>query len=224
MYLHIYTYISVYIYIYMHTYTYLYICTYTNIYMYIYRYTYIYVCIYIYTHIYICIYLYIYAYIHISIYMHLYLSRRRSDRLKISVFPDLSNFRMDLLSNGDSVYSRENSFEISRTPVKTCLTCTGTPAKTCWKFGQSSIFEVRSPPSVECLCIALDSLGQHTATHCNTLQHTATHCNSTSIALDSLGQILGDMYIYSGVCRPTGRASVAKSAHEPANSRACVGG
>ena len=42
-----------------------------------------------------------------------------------------------LLSYGDSFYSRENLFEILGTPKKTCLTCTGTSMKTCWKFWQS---------------------------------------------------------------------------------------
>ena len=51
-------------------------------------------------------------------------------RLKIFGSPGLSVFLMDLLSDGDSMYSRENSFEILRTPVKTCLICTGTLVKT----------------------------------------------------------------------------------------------
>jgi len=37
--------------------------------------------------------------------------------------PDLSIFLIDLLSDGDSVYSRENLFEILGTPEKTCLIC-----------------------------------------------------------------------------------------------------
>jgi len=44
---------------------------------------------------------------------------------------------LDLLSAGDSVYSRENLLEILGTPVITCLICTGTPVKTCWNFWQS---------------------------------------------------------------------------------------
>jgi len=47
-------------------------------------------------------------------------SRRRWDLKKIGS-QDLSVFLIDLLSDGDSVYSRENLFEILRTPVKTCL-------------------------------------------------------------------------------------------------------
>ena len=41
------------------------------------------------------------------------------------------------LSDWDSVYSRVNQIEILGTPEKTCLICTGTPVKTCWKFWQS---------------------------------------------------------------------------------------
>jgi len=58
-------------------------------------------------------------------------------RLQISGSQDLSVFLIDLLSDRDSVYSRENSFETSGTPVKTCLICTGTPVKNCWIFCQS---------------------------------------------------------------------------------------
>jgi hypothetical protein len=41
------------------------------------------------------------------------------------------------LSDGDSVYSRENLFEILGTPETTGLIRKGTPVKTCWKFWQS---------------------------------------------------------------------------------------
>jgi len=47
-------------------------------------------------------------------------------------FPD-----RDLLSDRDSVFSGENSFEIWGLPVRTCLVCTGTPVETCRKFWQS---------------------------------------------------------------------------------------
>jgi len=47
---------------------------------------------------------------------------------------DLPDFRVDPLSDGDSIYSRENSFEILGTHVKMCLICTGPPVKGCWKF------------------------------------------------------------------------------------------
>jgi len=58
-------------------------------------------------------------------------------RLKIFGFPDLPVFLIDLLSAGGSVYSCEILFKILGTPVITCLICTGTPVKTCWKFWQS---------------------------------------------------------------------------------------
>ena len=63
----------------------------------------------------------------------------RADVISLQLFAssDLSVFLIDLLSAGDSVYSRENLFEILDTPVKTCLICMGTPVKTCWKFWQS---------------------------------------------------------------------------------------
>jgi len=38
---------------------------------------------------------------------------------------DLENYRIDLFSDGDSVYTRENLYENVGTPVKTCLICTG---------------------------------------------------------------------------------------------------
>ena len=57
--------------------------------------------------------------------------------LKIFGSPDLTVFLLDLLSAGDSVYSRENLLENLGTSVKTCLICTGTPVKTRLKFWQS---------------------------------------------------------------------------------------
>ena len=59
---------------------------------------------------------------------------------KIFGSPDLSVFLIDPLSDGDSIYSRENWFGILGTPVKTYLICMGTPVKTCWKFWQSKSF------------------------------------------------------------------------------------
>jgi len=50
--------------------------------------------------------------------------------------PDLPDFRVDLLNDWDSVYSRENTFEILGTAEISCLIFTGTPVKTCLKFGQ----------------------------------------------------------------------------------------
>ena len=62
-----------------------------------------------------------------------------TEEITLTIFasPDLSVFLIDLLSDSDSVHSRENSFEILRTPVKTCLIFSGAPVKTCWTFGQS---------------------------------------------------------------------------------------
>jgi len=56
---------------------------------------------------------------------------------------DLTVFLLDLLSAGhllsagDSVYSRENSFENLGTPLQTCLICMGTPVMIRFKFWQS---------------------------------------------------------------------------------------
>jgi len=58
-------------------------------------------------------------------------------RLEIFGCVDLPDFRVDLLSDGDSVYSRANSFEILWTPVKTCMICMGPAVKSCWKNWQS---------------------------------------------------------------------------------------
>jgi len=63
---------------------------------------------------------------------------------------DLTIFSLDLSSDGDSVYTCENLFENWGIPVKRCVRCTGTPVKICWKFWSSELFEVRSPPSVDC--------------------------------------------------------------------------
>jgi len=63
-------------------------------------------------------------------------SRRRS-YLNFFGSPDLTVFLLDLLSAGDSVYSRENLLENLGTPVKTCLICMGTPVKACLKFWKS---------------------------------------------------------------------------------------
>ena len=54
--------------------------------------------------------------------------------LDLLIFPVFLETHM---SDWDSVHSRVNQFEILGTPEKTCLICTGTPVKTCWKFWQS---------------------------------------------------------------------------------------
>jgi len=48
-------------------------------------------------------------------------------RLQMFGSGDLPDFRVDLLSNGDYIYSRETLFEILGTPEKLCLICMGTP-------------------------------------------------------------------------------------------------
>ena len=50
---------------------------------------------------------------------------------------DLTMFLLDLLSDGDSIYTTEKSCEPLGIPVKKFLMCVGTPVKTCWKFWQS---------------------------------------------------------------------------------------
>jgi len=59
----------------------------------------------------------------------------REIRLQIFGSRDLPVFLIDLLSDGDSVYTRENLYENLGTPVKMCWICMGTPAKTCQNFG-----------------------------------------------------------------------------------------
>ena len=72
-------------------------------------------------------------------------SRRRSD-FKVFGSPDWPLFPATLLSDGDSVYSRENLFEILGTPEKTCLKVTGSPVKTCSIFGSRNDFQSDLPP------------------------------------------------------------------------------
>jgi len=61
------------------------------------------------------------------------------EEIRPSIFGswDLSIFPIDLLSDGDSVYSTEKSFGILGPPVKICLMCMGIPVKTCGIFWQS---------------------------------------------------------------------------------------
>jgi len=70
-------------------------------------------------------------------------SRKRSD-LKYLDFQIWLVFPATLLSDGDSIYSDGTLFEIFGFPEKTCLICTGTPVKTCWKFWQSYLFYLKS--------------------------------------------------------------------------------
>jgi len=68
-------------------------------------------------------------------------------RLKIFGPRDLSVFLIDLLCDGDSVYTRENLYENLGTPVKTCLICMGTPVKT---VGILAVVIILSPISSTC--------------------------------------------------------------------------
>jgi len=61
-------------------------------------------------------------------------------RIKIFGSPDCS-FSDKVLSDGDSVYSREILFPFSGISVKTCLICTGTTMQACWKFGSQNYFK-----------------------------------------------------------------------------------
>jgi len=58
-------------------------------------------------------------------------------RFKLFGCADLPDFRVDLLSDADSVYTLENSFENLGTRVKMCLMCTKPPVRCCWTFWQS---------------------------------------------------------------------------------------
>ena len=68
-------------------------------------------------------------------------SRATGVRLKIFGSPDLTVFLSDLnikkknlLSDGDSIYTRGNVYELLGIPLKTCLICTGTPVDSCRNF------------------------------------------------------------------------------------------
>jgi len=61
-------------------------------------------------------------------------------RLKIFGYQDLTIFSLDLLSDGDCVYTRENLYENLGTPVKTCMICTWTPVKKVRNFGSHNYF------------------------------------------------------------------------------------
>ena len=112
--------ICIYIYIYMCIYIYLYtyICTYIYIYIYVHMYVYTYVFTYAYLPIHACVRekerVCGCAYVNIHIYtcMYMYMPLTNEIRLEIFGSRDVSIFLMDLLGDGNSVYSRENSFEI----------------------------------------------------------------------------------------------------------------
>ena len=94
------------------------------------------VCIYVY-----CLYTYRSNHLLILVCLDVYTAHGGDQTHKIFGSPDLSVFRIDLLSDGDSVYSRVNSFEISGTPVQTYLICTGIPVRTFGIFGSRNYFK-----------------------------------------------------------------------------------
>jgi len=58
-------------------------------------------------------------------------------QIQVFGYRDPTIFSLDLWSDWDSVYTRENLYENLGPPLKTCLICSGTPVKTCWKIWQS---------------------------------------------------------------------------------------
>jgi len=66
--------------------------------------------------------------VHICDMSHTYHSRSRSDLKYLDL--EILGFPIDLLSDGASVYTRENLYENLGTPVQTCLICIGTSVKT----------------------------------------------------------------------------------------------
>jgi len=50
-------------------------------------------------------------------------SKHHEIRLAIFAFRDLTIFSLDLLSDGNSIYTRENLYENLGTPVNTCSIC-----------------------------------------------------------------------------------------------------
>ena len=89
-----------------------------------------------YPHIYSYLYMKIFKAAHSMLPVHQGSLLTEEIRHKIVGSPDPPNFRVNLFSDGDSVYSFKNLSETLGTPVKTCLICKGTPVKTCWKFWQ----------------------------------------------------------------------------------------
>ena len=88
-------------------------------------------------------------YWHIRVFVY-HIPLTEEIRIKMFESRDLTIFLSDLLSDGDSIYSRVNLHENLGTPVKTYLICTGIPVKTCGKFWKAQSSVVRSPSSVVC--------------------------------------------------------------------------
>jgi len=68
--------------------------------------------------------------LYICIFSHRLSPLTEEIRLRIFGSPDYPVFLDIHLSDGESVYTRENPFAVLGTPKKTCLICTGTPVKT----------------------------------------------------------------------------------------------
>ena len=65
-------------------------------------------------------------------YVYVWISTNGGDSThKMFAFRDLTIRSLNLLNDGDSVYTPENLYENLGTPVKSCLICTGTSVKTC---------------------------------------------------------------------------------------------
>jgi len=81
-----------------------------------------------------------------------------TEEIRLNMFwsPHLSVFLVDILSVRDSVYSRENLFEILGTPMKMCLICTGTPVKNLLDI--LAIVIILSPISSVCGNLLISSL------------------------------------------------------------------
>ena len=92
------------------------------------------------------------VYVYRCTFVHTYIDTGLCIWVKISTYVQYSlteEIRLDIFGSPfpdgsferwDSVYSSDNSLQILRTPVKTCLKYTGTPVQTCWKFWQSWLF------------------------------------------------------------------------------------
>jgi len=66
---------------------------------------------YLYVYVYIHMYIYMYRYIYIPLHEHIHILLKEEIRLEKLGSRDLSVFLIDLVSNGDSVCTRENCHE-----------------------------------------------------------------------------------------------------------------
>ena len=91
-----------------------------------------------------------------------------TEEIKLKIFGsrDLTTFSLDLLSDRDSVHSRENLYENVGTPLKTCSVCI---YMYIYMYTYIYIF-IYTATHMQTL--------QHTSKHCNLDPNTATHCNA----------------------------------------------